>query len=161
MTATGAAVLNNGHGPMLSNDGGGRTWIECLTHWMAENNLCGGRQTESFILPAKKQLADSQEVVPNTWDTIRQKRQICECASCKKKAKKSQTRRLAAHRFGNLGHPLYLLYIRACPQAAFFRTFTPLLGYEVAYIGRTVRNFWPPANSYQTKVEVEMLYFMC
>jgi hypothetical protein len=59
-------------------------------------------------LPAKKQLADSQEVVPNTWDTIRQKRQICKCASCKKKKSKKVAdshRRLAACRFGNLGHP--------------------------------------------------------
>ena len=30
MTATGTAVLNNGHGPMLSNDGHGRIWMECL-----------------------------------------------------------------------------------------------------------------------------------
>ena len=93
MTATGAVVLNNGHRPMLSDDGRGTTWMECLTHWMAENNLCGGRQTKSFILPAKKQLADSQEVVPNTWDTIRQKRQICKCASCEKR--KSKKGRLA------------------------------------------------------------------
>ncbi len=85
MTATGAAVLNNGHRPMLSNDGHDRTWMECLPCWMSENNLCGGGRQRVFILPAKKQLADSQEVVPNTWDTIRQKRQICECASCEKK----------------------------------------------------------------------------
>ena len=77
MTEASVVVLNNGHGPMLSNDRRGRMWMECLTRWMAENNLCGGRQTESFILPTKKQLADSQEVVPNTWDIIRQKRQIC------------------------------------------------------------------------------------
>ena len=41
MTAMGAVVFNNGHGPMLSDDGRGRTWrMECLTRWMAENILC-------------------------------------------------------------------------------------------------------------------------
>jgi hypothetical protein len=40
---------------MLSNDGRGRTWrMECLPRWMAENNLCGGRQTESFYLARQK-----------------------------------------------------------------------------------------------------------
>ena len=39
------------------------------------------------------------------------------------------------------------MFLRACPQAAFFCTFIPLLGYEVAYIGCTVRYFSPPANS--------------
>ena len=59
-------------------------WSACRVGWQRTIFAAGGRQ-RVFILPAKKQLTDSQEVVPDTWDRIRQKRQICKRASCEKK----------------------------------------------------------------------------
>ena len=58
------------------------------------------------VMPRQKPTdTNSREVLPHTWDTNRDKKQICKSVSLReKKVKILQTRRLATCRFGNLGH---------------------------------------------------------